>query len=205
MTQETAEPISPSARNEREIDTVQREVGRRIKALRLSSGLTLTQLSEKTGLSIGTLSQIERGLTSPTVRTLFGLGTALGVSPAWLLDPAASGGGDDPFVTRSGRGQLLINNRGLEKIIITPPAASRLKAFLVNLDPGASSGDEPYSHHGQEVGYVVSGSMELEIGDKSYVLNAGDCFAFDSDIAHRFSNSGSKVASILWVNAPPSS
>ncbi|MDQ0302553.1 cupin domain-containing protein [Ancylobacter polymorphus] len=100
---------------------------------------------------------------------------------------------------------MLIRNRGLEKVIITPPAASRLKAFLVSLDPGASSGDEPYSHNGQEVGYVVSGSMELEIGDKSYVLNAGDCVAFDSDIAHRFWSRGSKSASILWVNAPTSS
>ncbi|MDQ0302552.1 helix-turn-helix domain-containing protein [Ancylobacter polymorphus] len=104
MTPETAEPTTPSAQNEREIDTAQREVGRRIKALRLSNSLTLTQPSEKTGLSIGTLSQIERGRTSPTVRTLFGLGTALGVSPAWILDPAVSGVGSDPFVTRSGRG-----------------------------------------------------------------------------------------------------
>ncbi len=201
MSPRTAGQVAAPAPTGREIDTAQREVGRRIKALRLSRGLTLTQLSEKTGLSIGTLSQIERGMTSPTVRTLFGLGTALGVSPAWLLDPAASNAGDDDFVTRAGRGKLLIRDRGLEKTVITPAAANRLKAFLVRLEPGASSGDGPYSHNGQEVGYVVAGTMELEIGERSYVLNAGDCFAFDSEIAHRFWNSGGTLATIVWVNA----
>lgn len=198
-----AEQAAPSPDDrERGMDTAQREVGRRIKALRLSAGLTLVQLSEKTGLSVGTLSQIERGLTSPTVRTLFGLGTALGVSPAWILDPGLSGSADEPYVTRAGLGQLLINNRGLQKSVITPQAATRLKAFIVNLEPGGSSGDEPYAHTGQEIGYVISGAMEIQIGERTFALNPGDCFAFDSDIPHRFGNSGTRDAVILWVNAP---
>jgi len=69
-------------------------VGRRLKELRRSRELTLAQLAERTGLSIGSLSQVERGLVSPTIRTVYAVSTALGVSPAWIIDPDSVKAGD---------------------------------------------------------------------------------------------------------------
>src|ERR1700693_1888441 len=62
-------------------------LGRRLKELRRSRGRTLAQLADRTDLSIGSLSQVERGLVSPTIRTVYAVSTALGVSPAWIIDP----------------------------------------------------------------------------------------------------------------------
>jgi transcriptional regulator with XRE-family HTH domain len=178
-------------------------VGRRLKELRRSRELTLAQLAERTGLSIGSLSQVERGLVSPTIRTVYAVSTALGVSPAWIIDPDSvkAQDPDGPYIVRSTRRKPFFNRNGVIKHLATPETEARYTGFIVTLEPSASSGDEQYTHAGEEIGLVLSGSLILEIGDNTYRVNTGDSFAFSSSLSHRFYNDTSMDTVVFWINS----
>jgi len=179
------------------------QIGQRIRDLRISVGMTLAELSRAAKVSIGTLSQLERGLVSPTVRTLYTVGNALGVAPAWLIDPSqsATDSSESAFVVRANKRQKFLDTGGVRKDIASPAASERLKGFFMVIEPGCGSGTEPYIHTGEEIGLILSGTLELSIDGQSFTLNEGDCFAFESTRPHRFSNFGPRPASVFWVNA----
>jgi transcriptional regulator with XRE-family HTH domain len=176
------------------------KLGALIRDLRKERKMTLTELASLTGISLGTLSQIERDLVSPTVRTLFTLSSALDVAPAWLL-----GAGDedtaDPYVVRADQRQAFLQSAGLRKDLVSTTGSTHLKGFYMVIEPGAGSGAEPYSHAGEEIGLILGGALKLEIEDRVYVLREGDCFTFPSDLPHRFSTVGASPATVFWVNA----
>ncbi|NPD16794.1 cupin domain-containing protein [Xinfangfangia sp. D13-10-4-6] len=177
-------------------------IGSRLREIRLRMGMTLGQLAEATGLSIGSLSQVERGLVSPTIRTVYAIASALGVSPAAVIDPdSASVGTESPYIARAASQPQLIDANGVRKILASPTGQGRYKAYLMTLQPGGSSGEDAYIHAGDEVGYVLRGSFSLEIESKTFVLGEGDCFAFPSSLMHRFYNDGDAPAEIIWINS----
>ena len=177
------------------------ELGARIRDLRQAKRLTLADLAASSGISIGTLSQIERNLVSPTVRTLFTLGESLGVSPARLIDPSGEHAKDDPYVVTADRRQPSVHSEGLRKDLISPLGSQRLKGFYLVIEPGSGSGTTPYVHAGEEIGLVISGILELVIDGRSRILREGDCFSFPSVIPHRFLNVGTTQCVVFWVNA----
>ena len=179
------------------------KLGRRIRALRLAAGLTLSELARTTGVSIGTLSQLERGRVSPTVRTLFSVGNALGVAPAWLIDPRppVADDGTGRFIVRANQRARFLDSGGVRKDIASPPASERLKGFFMVIEPGCGSGAQPYTHEGEEIGFILAGTLELQVDGINHTLNEGDCFAFSSRRPHQFANVGPRPASVFWVNA----
>lgn len=185
------------------VDIETQKLGQRIRDLRSKAGMTLAQLSKTTGVSIGTLSQLERGLVSPTVRTLYTVANALGVMPAWLIDPMqmAAKTAENLYVVRAGQRSRLLDIHGVRKDIASPEASERLRGFFMVIQPGCSSGSEPYSHRGEEIGFILSGALDLQIDGESYSLGEGDCFAFSSEKPHHFANPGTRPASVFWVNA----
>ncbi|MET1029115.1 MAG: cupin domain-containing protein, partial [Dongiaceae bacterium] len=185
-----------------ELDPRARELGERIRAMRRGLKLTLAQLAERIGVSIGTLSQTERGMGSPSVRILYDLAAVFSVSPAWLIDPgnAPAKGTENPFIVRASQRRPFVNNNGMLKELVSPTGITKFNGFYVEMEPGASSGDKPYTHLGEEIAYVISGTIELELDDKIYILNVGDCFGFPSTSPHQFRNIGSGPAAVFWVN-----
>lgn len=179
-------------------------IGARIRARRQALGLTLGHLSEASGLSTGALSQIERGLVSPTVRTLYTIAEVLSMSPAQLIDPQgfATAVRANPYVLRAGEQPEVLNSGGVIKHRASPELIETIKSFVVRIIPGGGSGEECYTHTGEELGFVISGSFTLQIEDTLYLLSAGDGFALPSTIRHRFFNNGDSEAVVLWVNKP---
>lgn len=180
------------------------DIGARVRVRRQALGLTLGHLSEVSGLSTGALSQIERGLVSPTVRTLYTIADVLKMSPAQLIDPQgfASAVRANPYVLRANEQPEVLNAGGVIKHRASPELIETIKSFVVRIIPGGSSGDECYTHTGEELGFVISGSFTLQVEDTLYLLSAGDGFALPSTIRHRFYNSSDDEALILWVNKP---
>jgi len=176
------------------------QLGARIRQLRRVRKLTLAELAAMAGISIGTLSQVERDLVSPTVRTLFSLGGALGVAPAWLIESPTEGDDHSPFIIRAAQRQPLINTNGLRKELMSSTATRHLKGLYVSLEPGSRSGSDFYSHAGEEIGFIVAGMLELEIEERTFILHRGDSFLFPSELPHRFSNPGSTQSIVFWVN-----
>lgn len=177
-------------------------LARRIRHLRKARGHSLKDLSEAAGLSISFVSQLERGLSSASVRTLARLADALDVGIGELF--GGDGDGEDGrIVARSAEHRTLdMRSTGAVKRWLTPfDRDPRLDLYLITLAPGGSSGGEDYAHEGEEAGLVLEGGLELTVDGKRHVLGEGDTFRFASGRPHRFSNAGSRPARILWVNA----
>ena len=172
-------------------------VGRRVRALRLERNLSLAEVAAKAGISIGALSQIERGMSSLRVRVIWPLAAALDIDPGALI---GDGGheGNDLYVVRDGtRRPLPVRSEGIAKGLLSPPGAA-LTGMLVTIEPGG--GTEAYAHQGHEFGLVLEGTVELTVDAATYTLRAGDSFAFKSTLQHAFRNAASGRAQIVWVN-----
>lgn len=179
-------------------------VGRRIRDLRRDKQMSLEVVAARTKLSIGFISQIERGLSSPSLRVLAVLADVLGVGIAALFGAATSDDGvADGVVTREvQRAELKLWRTGISKQLLSPAGSeSRLNLFLVHLEPGGNTGDEFYTHDGEEAGLVLTGEMILTVDAETWTLKQGDSFRFASRRPHRFSNPARDAnAVVLWVN-----
>src|SRR5882724_7107427 len=179
-------------------------VGRRIRDLRRAKKMSLQTVAARTKLSIGFISQIERGLSSPSLRVLATLADVLGVGIAGLFGATPNdAAAPDAIVTRERqRAELNLWRTGISKQLLSPAGSEgRLNLFLVHMEPGGSTGDELYTHDGEEAGLVIEGEMKLTVDAESWTLKHGDSFRFASRRPHRFSNpSGDSKAVVLWVN-----
>jgi transcriptional regulator with XRE-family HTH domain len=179
-------------------------VGGRLRALRRERGLPLKAVAEGTGLSIGFLSQVERGLSSPSLRVLTQIADLFGVGLSALFgaeSPEAAG-----FVTRAGeRAELTLWRSGITKQLLTrPDGDGALSLFLMRLSPGASTGDEMVTHDGEEAGLVLEGRLSLTVEAVTHDLAPGDSFRFASRRPHRYGNPAAEGdAVVVWVNAVP--
>lgn len=179
------------------------EVGQRIRALRRMRRLSLETVASRTGLSIGFVSQIERGLSSPSLRVLAMLADALGVGLAALFGTDNKDSNGDAVVTRERqRPDLKIWRSGISKQLLSAAGSEgRLNLFLVRMQPLASTGDELYTHDGEEAGLVLEGEMTLVVDAESWTLGPGDSFRFASRRPHRFGNPSQDTNTVvLWVN-----
>lgn len=178
-------------------------VGKRIRDLRHGSKLSLETVAAKTKLSVGFLSQIERGLSSPSLRVLATLADVLGVGIAGLFGARPNDGASEGVVTRAPeRAELKLWRSGISKQLLSPAGSDgRLNLFLVHMEPGGSTGDELYTHDGEEAGLVLEGEMRLTVDTETWTLKTGDSFRFASRRPHRFSNPADDAnAVVLWVN-----
>ncbi|MET4324085.1 cupin domain-containing protein [Bradyrhizobium sp. RT5a] len=180
-------------------------IGGEIKNLRKARGITLDALGDAAGLSKGYLSQIERGTSSPSVKALHSISRALGVTIGWFFPPNTE---DDDnlrdYVVRSSSRRKLTFVGGITDELLSPNLGRQLELLRCTFPPGSESGREPYTHQGEEAGFVVSGALDLWIGERHVVLNEGDSFAFASDLPHRYANSGDRECVVIWAVTPPS-
>ena len=179
-------------------------VGQRIRDLRRTRAMSLEAVAARTELSIGFLSQIERGLSSPSLRVLATLSDVLGVGIAGFFGAKENDAtAPDAIVTRERqRAELNLWRTGISKQLLSPAGSEgRLNLFLVHMEPGGSTGDELYTHDGEEAGLVIEGEMKLTVDTESWTLKHGDSFRFASRRPHRFSNPSTDTKTVvLWVN-----
>jgi transcriptional regulator with XRE-family HTH domain len=178
------------------------ELGLRIRALRERRGLSLRVVAERAGVSESFVSQIERGVASPSVASLRALAEALGESIASFFD------GSEPvgrLVRVAERRRLVHPKRQWEDVLLTPRSSRRLQVILSTVEAGAGSGDEPYSHDSdEEFVLVVEGRLEFWVDDERFQMDEGDGLLFESRRPHRNLNPGPGKARVLWVITPPS-
>lgn len=183
------------------LDAVDRMVGKRIRELRRDRQISLKELAEKTSFSIGFLSQMERGLSSPSLRSMTRITDVFGVSLGALFAQIEGGDEDIAIVVRSGeRPAINLWRSGMTKQLLTPSdSRGSLNVTLVRLAPRASTGDELYTHKGEEAGLILSGGMTLVVENRTFSLDAGDSFRFASTRPHRFSNPTDSETVVVWV------
>lgn len=188
----------------RDPDPLDLSIGLGIRDLRLQRELTLQAVARRTGLSVGFLSQIERGLSTPGVRDLMRIAEALGADFNLLLAgwSRREGAPTSPVVRLEDRRDMPFVD-GVLKQILSPPDETSLFLYMVTLEPHGRAGDVPYTHAGEEAGLVIQGRLLLTVDGTDYLLNEGDSFRFASTTPHSFANPTPAVTRVMWVNVKP--
>jgi transcriptional regulator with XRE-family HTH domain len=180
------------------------EVGGRIRALRQKRQMTLQQLSDQCGVSVGMLSQMERGRSSPSVRTLQRVAEALEIPMSWFFStPLVPRDHPSWVLPRQHRRTLSLGDMTVTKELLSPPGDGEMELLVVTIEPGGSSGPAPYTHIGEDAGLVLEGRLLLEVDGTQAILEEGDAFRFAATLPHRFENAGSGRTRVLWANTPP--
>ncbi len=178
-------------------------IGEQLRELRLIKGLTLKEVAQTVGISVGYLSQIERNQSRLPIGVLKKISDVLGVHMNWFFQNAHAGdpAERDVVVRSTNRRKMSFTGLGITEELLSPNLSGPLELLVSTLQPGADS--ENYSHDGAEAGYVMEGRLDLWVSGRHFVLEAGDSFSFKSTDEHRCANIGTTPTKVLWVITPP--
>ena len=183
---------------------VESEIGRRIKASRINRRFTLEQLARQTGFTKGYLSRIEKSEKSPPLSTLGIIARVLGITISFLAgeeEQKTSFGivkkGERPLIARKGTAfeysyeavAHTFPNKKMEPFILTLPLKPKKKTIV--------------QHEGEELLFVLEGTMKFLHGNREYILEEGDCIYFDSSLSHFGESAGRKEAKCFMVIYTP--
>jgi transcriptional regulator with XRE-family HTH domain len=193
-------------------------LGPRLRLAREERRLSVRELARRIGCSASLISQIERGVSVPSVGVLYSLATELGSSLDHLLFGAAApppggggtaggGGGAGPapsgpsIVQRGDCRSIIDLASGVRWERLTPGTDAMTDFLEVVYPPGGHSTDErrPLRHDGREYGLVISGTLQANVGFESYKLGPGDSIAFDSSTPHEYLNKTGEPVHAIWV------
>ncbi len=173
-------------------------IGRYLKTRREQKGLTLKQVADISGLSIGFISQVERGLTDPSLASLKKMVTALGMDLSELFVKNV----EVAHVVPRGTGAKLALSNSVICELLSPTFNKQMEPILKHIMPQAESGVlDP--HVGEEFVWVVSGSIEISVGQERFLLAEGDSIYFQSSVPHSWKNTSESVCEVLWIVTPP--
>ena len=175
------------------------DIGNKLKELRVLKGLTQEELADRSELSKGFISQLERNLTSPSITTLMDILQCLGTSIGEFFNEAPDEqivfGKQDYFVKEDTEYKNEI------KWIIPNAQKNTIEPIYLTLQSGGSTcPDTP--HEGEEFGYVLQGAVSIHLGNKTYKAKKGESFYYTADKTHFLSSKNG--ATLIWVSSPPS-
>ncbi|MFP3154454.1 cupin domain-containing protein [Lachnospiraceae bacterium ZAX-1] len=179
------------------------DIGNRMKDLRILYGLTQQELADRSELSKGFISQMERNLTSPSVSTLLDIIQCLGTTPAEFFADEEPGQivfkMEDYFEKENEEAKTTL------EWIIPNAQKNVMEPVRLTLRPGGTAFSHVHPpHEGEEFGYVLKGAIKLYYGPRSFIVKQGESFYFDSGKKHYIEVYGSRDASLIWVASPPS-
>ncbi len=190
-----------------------RTIGAAIRSRRQELNLSLRELSKQSGLSIGFLSLVERGRSSPALTSLSNVAKALGVELSSFF-PAEEEEQNEaeetkqrvsplPYVTRANDAAELsiILSQRIYKMLSPRIPGLVLEPIFVTVQPGDTM-DEPYSHEGEEFAYVLSGELVFIVDGVPYRLGPGDSVHFRSTVSHAMRNDTDEPVQAIWVLTP---
>lgn len=184
-------------------------IGARIREERVKAGMSQRELARRLDLSASMISQLESGASKPSVGTLYSIVTELNLSldrvirgedyPGEDFSPPSGEPSVGPHVHPEDR-QVIELASGVRWEELTSSSEDGVDFLHATYDVGgASTPDESLMrHHGREYGYVMTGSLGVQIGFEHYVLNPGDSIAFDSTHPHRLFNNGDEPVHAIW-------
>lgn len=180
-------------------------VGARIKKIRNDKNYTLKQLSEKTNLSTGFLSQLERGLSNIAVDSLQHIADALDVSIHDLINTSPLEKTKPSIIVRDYDKKVISINPTLHSYILTSsvqelPFLPREYHLYPNFDDDLDI--QTYSHEGTDWIYVLEGILSVSVDNQQLDLYPGDAITIDSSKPHNWQNRGSKTTKFIAINSP---
>ncbi len=175
------------------------QLGRAVQTLRKAYNLSLSELSEQSGVAKSIISQIERNETNPTLATIWRLSQALDVS----IERVLQGTRDESFIEKSTRNAtpILISDDGKCRLSIIGwiKTVEWLQWYDFEAEPGGVLASEPHLHGSVECLSVLDGELEVEIGGVIETAHAGDTLRYRGDRPHVIRNVSKKTARAAMV------
>lgn len=177
-------------------------LGADLRALRKARGITLVDLADRLGRSVGWLSQVERDKSEPSITDLRQIARILEVSVSMLFRHEAAPADEAGYIVRkTARRPIGPTTEGLIEELLSPDLTDDFEMVHSTFEPGSGL-LEPVSRPTQEVAYLVSGQLQIEIAGNSHMIYPGDSFRVRGE-AMRWSNPTTQPAVAIWVIAPP--
>jgi transcriptional regulator with XRE-family HTH domain len=189
-------------------------IGGRLKSLRSEHRYSIRGLAAKAGVSASLVSDIEKDKVEPSISTLKRLAGAMGTTITYFFSEHTQSNGrviraqeripfPDSRVTAAD-GRAGMQSRGVRFELASPAETDTIEAIYGRYEIGASIGDEPYTHEGEEWGMILAGRLKVIVGDEVYFLEPGDSIWFPSTIPHRMENVADVPTEYIWINTPKS-
>ncbi|WP_170479191.1 helix-turn-helix domain-containing protein [Ruegeria arenilitoris] len=177
-------------------------LGADIRALRKARGLTLTEISTRLDRSVGWFSQVERDLSDPSISDLRQIAECLDVPMSMLFAHSAAPANEQGYVVRSGtRRPMGSGKEGLIEELLSPDLTDDFEMVHSTFEPHSRM-QTPADRPTQEVGYMVSGRLDLTIGQHRFTVGSGDSFRIKNE-PYQWENPYDEPAVAVWVIAPP--
>lgn len=177
-------------------------LGADLRALRKARGLTLSEIAARLDRSVGWLSQVERDLSEPSISDLRQIAHCLGVPMSMLFAHSAAPAEEQGYVVRAGaRRPIGASEEGLIEELLSPDLTDDFEMVYSTFRPNARM-QTPAHRPTQEVGYMISGRLELTIGDRRFFVGPGDSFRIRNE-PFQWANPHDAPAVAVWVIAPP--
>ncbi|WP_144877161.1 helix-turn-helix domain-containing protein [Microbacterium sp. 1.5R] len=166
------------------MDDLRTRIARTLRREREASGLSVSELARRAGISKATVSQLESGSGNPSVETLWALGVALGVPFAVLVDQQSNA----PTLIRADEHAGVPSSAAAYSatLLSASPPGARRDVYLIQAEPGDPRRSDP--HHGGTTEHVVLVSGQAHIGPvgEAVLLNPGDYLSYAGDVPHVF-------------------
>jgi len=177
-------------------------LGADLRALRKTRGMTLNDLATRLNRSVGWLSQVERDLSEPSVNDLRQIASELNVPISLLFSHAPAPADEAGFIVRkSARRPIGTRAAGLTEELLSPDLTDEFEVVHSTFEPNSQI-DHTVTRPTQELGYLLSGRLDMHIGPHSFTIHPGDSFRIRGE-PHRWANPYNEPAVAIWVIAPP--
>ncbi len=173
-------------------------IGDRLRTLRQEREMTLQELAEITDLSPSMLSLVERGRAAPSIQSLIVIANALNVTMSDLM--ATDQSARESIVVRASNQPFVKTAQNVIRRVLREDRSRGISLAINEYEPETGSSLKRGAHSGFEYGFVLEGTLTVELEKVTYQLKAGDLIAFESKRPHRFWNNGSKRVRTLWIN-----
>ena len=173
------------------------DIGKKLKELRLQNDLTLGDLASRSELTKGFLSQVERGLTTPSIATLEDILEALGSNLSDFFHEE-----EEKQIVFPVQDFFVDEQEDYTIEWINRYTYNEMEPIILTLHPHKKS-HVLSAYQGQEFGYVLKGSVTIVQGSKKYKVKAHETFYMDGSRSHYLYNHGTGDAKILWITTPP--
>ena len=177
------------------------DIGSRLRAVREASGLSQRELARRSGVTNGAISLIENNQASPSVASLKKVLDGIPMSLTAFFDHGTVG---DSKVFYAADELITVTEGALDFRRVGGAPGGALQMMVERYAPGADTGRVMYRHEGEEAGVVVSGQIEITVGEARRVLGPWEAYAFSSRIPHRFRNIHEVECVVISACTPPS-
>lgn len=186
------------------------DVGTRLREIRQQFGLSQRQLADQAGVPHGQISMIETNKSSPSVASLRKILGGFGITMSEFFEPDITEPSQvffKPTELRDLTSQLYQGPDAMRSMLTLKQVGDAkvhgLQILQERYEAGADTGEDMIEHEASEGGIVVSGELEVTVGDETRILKAGDAYLFNSRQPHRFRNISDRAAEVISACTPP--